>query len=191
MVRAWKVRTALRWPQKPASSASAALAKALTPWDVAVVVLRCRVEERRSILGSRGSAGAPARNSAEVMSDYVVLPPVDFDFAAAEAAAGACREMAERLDLVMSERARAGEAARARWEGSARKDFDAISDVLRSEGTDLRTQLLSTASNIEASAEDARSENRRRDEENVLRRQEAQRQEAQRAEPAAPAGRPR
>jgi hypothetical protein len=152
--------------------------------------------QRRQSVGVSSALGklrAPARNSAEVMSDYVVLPPVDFDFAAAEAAADACREMAERLDLVMAERPRAGETARAGWEGSARKDFDAISDALRSEGADLRTQLLSTASQIEAAAEDARAENRRRDEEDVRRREEAQRQEAQRqeAQRAEPAGRPR
>lgn len=151
-----------------------------------------RRAEYPSLLGveSLGGAarGGAGRKPLELMSDYLVLPPVEFDFGAAEAAAEACREMADRLDLVLLERARAGETARAEWEGSASRDFDTISGALRSEGTDLRSQLLSTASQIDAAADDARAENGRRDEENVRRREEAQSEEAQGAEPA---GRPR
>lgn len=109
------------------------------------------------------------------MSDYVVLPPVEFDFVAAEAAAHACREMAARLELVLDERARAAEQARADWSGSARQDFDTVGAALRAEGGDLRAQLLATAGQIEAAAGDARAENRRRDDENARRREEAER----------------
>ncbi len=108
----------------------------------------------------------------EVMEGWGVfplLPPVEFDFAAATDAIAACRDQAAKLDVLLQRRARAQRAATHEWQGRYRRDFDDVADALQREGHDLREQLLRTAAAIAEAAERAAGENARRHRENQRR----------------------
>lgn len=98
-----------------------------------------------------------------------LLPPVEFDFAAATDAIAVCRDQAAKLDVLLQRRAQAGRAAAQEWQGRYRHDFDDVAAALQREGHDLREQLLRTAAAIAEAAEWAAAENARRHRENQRR----------------------
>lgn len=107
-----------------------------------------------------------------------LLPNVDFDFAAADAAATACRDLARRLDALLAARADGRAHATDGWSGGLLDAFTTVHGELVREGTDLHEHLLRTAADIEASADAAAAENARRERENERRLEEERRQRA-------------
>lgn len=90
---------------------------------------------------------------------------VDFDHAAARAAADACRRAARVADASATTTGGARASAVEDWTGSYRDDFDIEEPVVLDELTDTRTELLTLATAIEEGATAATAEQTHRESE--------------------------
>jgi uncharacterized protein YukE len=90
------------------------------------------------------------------------LLPVEFDFAAAEAAVAALRRAATVVDRAAQRRANALDRPRADWAGPHRRAFDQAESDLAAKATALVDRMRRSAGDIAGAADDARRENRRR-----------------------------
>lgn len=90
------------------------------------------------------------------------LLPVEFDFAAAEAAVTALRRAATLVDRAARRRAGDLDGPRTDWEGPHRDAFDQTESTLADTATALVARLRRSAGEISDAADEARRENKRR-----------------------------
>jgi uncharacterized protein YukE len=111
---------------------------------------------------------------------------VRFDHAAAQAAIDAMRRAGQVLDDATSARIRFASDAKQEWRGHYRNVFDDELHRARSEATRLSADLRRAARDLEAAADSARLEQRRREEARARIREE----QAKAAAASASGGRP-
>lgn len=103
---------------------------------------------------------------------------VDFDHAAAAAAVTALRSTARLVDTQADARVRLAATAQAEWRGRARVVFDAELRRMSREAADLADGCRRAAAAIEAAADEARVEQRRRVDDRERWRDELRREQA-------------
>lgn len=88
---------------------------------------------------------------------------VAFDHAAAADAAEQCRETARRIDEVLAALGAARPAVTASWAGRLVGEFEAEESAVAGDLELVRAEALALAASIDAAADDARAEQRRRE----------------------------